>query len=918
MKKLIIYIMLILFCSSTLLSQTIVEQYDSLHTDVVVSGDRRFTRCNNIETSTTGHLLKWNGDYLLQSEMQIYHALKDYDYSKAITYLKEAIKGFDDVIQYRDDNKGNNLEEATWSELMPYYVDTVVPEGEEYAWVVHSGMVTYPMADFVQEVINDAGNLGYETMPSTYSDCQYYHDKSFSVIANELRDRIIETIDAHDYEWHNIDSNYGTYRFYDGDPIYINYHNKHLPWNMNFAMGRTLLMMYYACHDDTDYIPNSDSTYDDMADIYLDKVQRMANYFMSEIDIEDGDKYVWNYAPDYNNDGSVENTAHAFIDIDFMLLCYEHYSDVGVSIDMTKFAKGFYHLIYEEPLAINNYVDGSSETLPSSLFPGLYVGLKDFIYDEIYQIGADNCAELATSVSSLGSCWHLLSLANLQRYKNFMEPMFVSRGPGSGSDWSGVDCGDIDGDGISNDYAAVRNGDGTMYVNRISVNGGDVQDNNVVAKTFPTNTVWGDIAVGDFDGDGVDEIIAANNLNGDLYVYELSCPTCTTLTEIDISLQGDGSDWSGLAAGDFNGDGKDEIVAVRNGDGGIYVYELDGSNNLASIDYTILSQTWGGVSAGDLDGDGKDEFVALNNTNGDLYMYRLNSSDEITSVTVKDNGEDSDWTDIAAGDFDGDGLAEFIARRAYDGDMYFYQFNGTSLEGISSDSREYFPADQEIATLGSGLREDANATQDRLISFRNFDGNFFIWDIDIEDASSAITCTDLDMDDITTSNTKDYYANDNITASDFTIEDGADIIFRAGTNVVLETGFIVEAGAEFIAYIDDELDCTDTQGQKSAGKKQPKHYRENVILEDDDKLKDGNYLKATIYPNPNTGRFTVELEGVKESASISVSNMLGCEILSKTLTTNTCEIDLRNEPKGIYIVKTIVGRETFVEKVIYK
>ena len=53
-----------------------------------------------------------------------------------------------------------------------------------------------------------------------------------------------------------------------------------------------------------------------------------------------------------------------------------------------------------------------------------------------------------------------------------------------------------------------------------------------------------------------------------------------------------------------------------------------------------------------------------------------------------------------------------------------------------------------------------------------------------------------------------------------------------------------------------------------------------------------------IYPNPTTGKFTIENKG-----DLTICNLLGKNILSQKLTSAKTEIDLSNHPKGIYFAK---------------
>jgi hypothetical protein len=63
----------------------------------------------------------------------------------------------------------------------------------------------------------------------------------------------------------------------------------------------------------------------------------------------------------------------------------------------------------------------------------------------------------------------------------------------------------------------------------------------------------------------------------------------------------------------------------------------------------------------------------------------------------------------------------------------------------------------------------------------------------------------------------------------------------------------------------------------------------------------GNTQSVSIYPNPNNGVFTVELE---VAASITITDVTGSHVLvSETLAAGTHSLDLSSEASGVYFVK---------------
>jgi len=61
----------------------------------------------------------------------------------------------------------------------------------------------------------------------------------------------------------------------------------------------------------------------------------------------------------------------------------------------------------------------------------------------------------------------------------------------------------------------------------------------------------------------------------------------------------------------------------------------------------------------------------------------------------------------------------------------------------------------------------------------------------------------------------------------------------------------------------------------------------------------------SVFPNPSNGKFAVEITnyelGIKNT--VEVYNMLGQSIYKKQINSNTTEIDISNEPKGIYLYR---------------
>ncbi len=62
---------------------------------------------------------------------------------------------------------------------------------------------------------------------------------------------------------------------------------------------------------------------------------------------------------------------------------------------------------------------------------------------------------------------------------------------------------------------------------------------------------------------------------------------------------------------------------------------------------------------------------------------------------------------------------------------------------------------------------------------------------------------------------------------------------------------------------------------------------------------------VTLYPNPNNGKFTVQLSGINGKSTIEVYNELGERVLKTSLTSSSIQLDLSNNTKGVYFYKVL-------------
>jgi len=162
-----------------------------------------------------------------------------------------------------------------------------------------------------------------------------------------------------------------------------------------------------------------------------------------------------------------------------------------------------------------------------------------------------------------------------------------------------------------------------------------------------------------------------------------------------------------VASGDVNGDGIDEIIAGAGFSGGPHVRVFDQNGNLISQFFAYNQNFRGGVnvSAGDVNGDGIDEIIAGAGFSGGPHVRVFDQNGNLISQFFAYNQNFRGGVNVAAGDVNGDGIDEIVTGSGFGGGPQVRMFKGDgSLEG------QFFAYDENfrggvrvaIANLGGG------------------------------------------------------------------------------------------------------------------------------------------------------------------------------------------------------------------------
>jgi FG-GAP-like repeat len=260
--------------------------------------------------------------------------------------------------------------------------------------------------------------------------------------------------------------------------------------------------------------------------------------------------------------------------------------------------------------------------------------------------------------------------------------------------WHIVGQRDFNGDGKADLLWSNTNGDTAVWL----MNG--IQ----VAQSVDLGIVgngWSIVGIGDFNGDGYGDILWRNT-NGDTAIWLMN--GTQVLAAMDFGIVP--TSWAVAQTGDFNGDGKSDILWHNsNGDTSIWLMTANGTQMqvLSSTDFGIVPTSWSIAGTGDFNGDGKSD-ILWHNSNGDTSIWLMTANGtQMQILSSTDFGiVPPSWTPALTGDFNGDGKSDILWRNTNgDTSIWFMTATGTQVQVLSVTDLGGAPTSWVIQGLGA-------------------------------------------------------------------------------------------------------------------------------------------------------------------------------------------------------------------------
>lgn len=218
-----------------------------------------------------------------------------------------------------------------------------------------------------------------------------------------------------------------------------------------------------------------------------------------------------------------------------------------------------------------------------------------------------------------------------------------------GDNWNG----DYDTDGVSN--LVDPDSDNDNIIDGVEINrGSDPSDPGSIPYVAY-----------DFDGNGKADILWHNDTTGQVYIWFIDGDVRTSRwspgTVSDLA-------WQIIGAGDFNGDRKADILWRNTTNGEVVIWLLDGASSkliTSETTGTVSNFNWVIQGIGDFNKDGKSDILWYDTTTGDRNIWHINGTSKICEGSLGNVG--LNWKIKGVGDFNRDGRADILTHNSSDG-----------------------------------------------------------------------------------------------------------------------------------------------------------------------------------------------------------------------------------------------------------
>ena len=237
------------------------------------------------------------------------------------------------------------------------------------------------------------------------------------------------------------------------------------------------------------------------------------------------------------------------------------------------------------------------------------------------------------------------------------------------TNWSIVGTRDFNGDGAADLLWRDTAGDVWIWLMGAAGSSVTVSQSSVIGNE-PTS--WSVVGTGDFNGDGKGDILW-HDTSGNLKIWFMN-----GFAGSEVPITNVPPIWSVAGVGDFNGDGKSDIL-WHDIYGDVSIWEMSGGTILAGSGLGNIPTNWSIAGTGDFNGDGTSDIV-WRDTAGDVLIQLITNA-TLLQQSVLGNVATT-WSIAETGDFNGDGKSDILWLDT-SGNVMIWFMNGFAVSAVN-------------------------------------------------------------------------------------------------------------------------------------------------------------------------------------------------------------------------------------------
>jgi len=198
-------------------------------------------------------------------------------------------------------------------------------------------------------------------------------------------------------------------------------------------------------------------------------------------------------------------------------------------------------------------------------------------------------------------------------------------------------------------------------------------------------------ASGDFNADGKQDILWRNTQTGEVRIWYMN--GSTILSNDGVATVG--LDWNVVGTGDFDGNGFSDILWENANDGSFAIWTMRG-DSAVSRQYPSPGYQWSIAGVADLDHTGLADILWRNVVTGEVRVWSSVSPYNFASEFI--GTASLDWNLVGTADLFGDGFPELIWRNKNTGEVRAWRLSGDVI--IANVSLSFASLDWVIVGFG--------------------------------------------------------------------------------------------------------------------------------------------------------------------------------------------------------------------------